>query len=191
MSEVLVPFVNSLVVLDIEGDRLFAKYYDGRKKPEQSALELTLHKKTKTVSAKTEAEVLLIDQEIAVFKSGIECKFFITGPVAENELVLVGVLDCIFDTVSTLLKGQVDKRTMLDNLELILLTIDEVLDSGHIMELDPLAVVSRVLMKAADNAQAQTIGDLSISQALGLARDQFLKSLSASAANSGRGNDGY
>ena len=30
------------------------KYYDGRKKPEQSALELTLHKKTKTVSAKTE-----------------------------------------------------------------------------------------------------------------------------------------
>jgi hypothetical protein len=27
--------------------------------------------------------------------------------LAQNELVLVGVLDCIFDTVSTLLKGQV------------------------------------------------------------------------------------
>jgi hypothetical protein len=40
--------------------------------------------------------------------------------------------------------------------------------------------------------QAQTIGDLSISQALGLARDQFLKTLSASANNGGgRGNDGY
>jgi hypothetical protein len=30
------------------------------------------------------------------------------------------------------------------------------LDSGHIMEMDPLAVVSRVLMKAADNAQVSS-----------------------------------
>lgn len=64
--------------------------------------------------------------------------------------MLVGVLDSIFDTISTLLKGQVDKRTMFDNLELILLTIDEALDHGHIMELDPLAIVSRVLMKASE-----------------------------------------
>jgi hypothetical protein len=42
----------------------------------------------------------------------------------------VGVLDGIFDTVSTLLKGQVDKRTMLENLELILLTIDEAVRGG-------------------------------------------------------------
>jgi len=104
---------------------------------------------------------------------GIECKFYISGLLEEvtnssdflhdddifmihlcyalqNELVLVGVLDSIFDTISTLLKGQVDKRTMFDNLELILLTIDEALDHGHIMELDPLAIVSRVLMKASE-----------------------------------------
>ncbi len=109
------------------------------------------------------------------FFVGIECKFYISGLLEEvstflpdvtsldkvrihlswsirpqNELVLVGVLDSIFDTISTLLKGQVDKRTMFDNLELILLTIDEALDHGHIMELDPLAIVSRVLMKASE-----------------------------------------
>jgi hypothetical protein len=38
----------------------------------------------------------------------------------------VAVLDAIFDTVSSLLRGSADKRTMLDNLELVLLTIDEV-----------------------------------------------------------------
>eukprot|EP00286_Rhodomonas_abbreviata_P000746 CAMPEP_0181288402 /NCGR_PEP_ID=MMETSP1101-20121128/312_1 /TAXON_ID=46948 /ORGANISM="Rhodomonas abbreviata, Strain Caron Lab Isolate" /LENGTH=190 /DNA_ID=CAMNT_0023392519 /DNA_START=36 /DNA_END=608 /DNA_ORIENTATION=+ len=190
MTEVLVPFVNSLVVLDLEGDRLFAKYYNGQSKAEQAASENVLYKKTKAVSAKTEAEVLLVDQEVVVFRSGIECKFFISGPVEENELILVGVLECVFDTISTLLKGQVDKRTMLENLELILLTIDEVLDHGHIMELDAVAVVSRVLMKASDANNSQTIGDLSVSQALGLARDQFLKSLSAS-ANGGRGGDGF
>mmetsp|Transcript_22656 Transcript_22656/g.31052 ORF Transcript_22656/g.31052 Transcript_22656/m.31052 type:complete len:202 (-) Transcript_22656:103-708(-) len=189
MTEVLIPFIKSLVVLDAEGDRLFAKYYDNRvgNKAEQLANEQTLFKKTKTVAAKNEAEVLLLDSEIFVFRSGNECKFYISGPVEENELILVGVLDVIFDTVSTLLKGQVDKRTMLDNLELILLTIDEALDHGHIMELDSAAVVSRVLMKSSDasasgsstghSAQPQTIGDLSISQALGLAKDQFFKSL--------------
>ena len=44
----------------------------------------------------------------------------------KNELILVAVLDAIFDTVSSLLRGSADKRTMLDNLELVLLTIDEV-----------------------------------------------------------------
>lgn len=188
MTEVLVPFVNSLVVLDLDGDRLFAKYYDGKTKVEQLAHEAVLCKKTRAVPARTEAEVLLVDTELVVFRSGIECKFYISGPVEENELILVGVLEAIFDTVSILLKGQVDKRTMLDNLELILLTIDEVLDHGQIMELDAAAVVSRVLMKASE--AAQTIGDLSISQALGLARDQFIKTLSTGGAG-GRGGDGF
>ena len=39
---------------------------------------------------------------------------------------------------------------MLDNLELVLLTIDETLDHGQIMEIDAHAVVSRVLMKASE-----------------------------------------
>jgi hypothetical protein len=42
------------------------------------------------------------------------------------ELVLVSVLDCIYDTVNALLRGQVEAATMIDNLELVLLTIDEV-----------------------------------------------------------------
>jgi hypothetical protein len=78
-------------------------------------------------------------------------------------LILVSVLDAVFDTISALLRGQFDKRVMLDNLELILLTIDEVvstffcfpnihnlqwkIDHGQIMELDASAVSSRVLMK--------------------------------------------
>lgn len=53
----LVPFINSLVVLDGEGDRLFAKYYDGRSKAEQSASEIVLHKKSKAVATKSEGLV--------------------------------------------------------------------------------------------------------------------------------------
>lgn len=181
MSDVLVPFVNSLVVLDADGERLLAKYYDRRGKPDQSKTEQFLHKKTKSIAARNEAEVLLMENEIVVFRNGSDCKFYISGPSEENELILVGILDVVFETVSTLLRGQVDKRTMLDNLELVLLTIDEALDHGQIMEIDAHAVVSRVLMKASDaSALSPAMTDISISQALGMAREQFMKSLTTS-----------
>lgn len=178
MSEILVPFVNALVILDNEGERLIAKYYDGRPKSDQMKTEQFLHKKTKPVTARADAEVLLMDNEVVVFRSGNDCKFYISGPAEENELILVGVLDNIFETVSSLLRNQVDKRTMLENLELVLLTIDEALDHGQIMELDTSAVQSRVLMKSSEGTPSGTpLADLSISQALNLAREQFVKSL--------------
>lgn len=48
--------MNYLVVLDGDGDRLLAKYYDGRTKSEQTRNEVMLHKKTKVISAKSEGE---------------------------------------------------------------------------------------------------------------------------------------
>lgn len=86
------------------------------------------------------AEIILMESELYVVKSSGDCKFVVSGPIdevihrsngiilirAQNELILVGVLDVIYDAVLSLLRGQVDKRTMLENLELVLLTIDEV-----------------------------------------------------------------
>ena len=52
------------------------------------------------------------------------------------------------------------------------------IDHGHIMELDSSAINSRVLMRGSEGGTSQVaLGDLSISQALGLAKDQFMKSL--------------
>lgn len=45
--------MNSLVILDAEGSRLLAKYYDGRSKADQKTAEATLHKKSKAVAAKS------------------------------------------------------------------------------------------------------------------------------------------
>jgi hypothetical protein len=91
------------------------------------------------------------------------------------------MLDVVYDTLDTVLKGQLDKRTMLEHLELILLTIDETLDNGQIMELDSEAVSSRVMMRHSEgtstSAQGNAIGDITISQGLGILRDQLLKSV--------------
>jgi prophage maintenance system killer protein len=50
--------VNYLVVLDGDGDRLIAKYYDRRAKADQIKNETLLHKKTKNVVAKADGEYL-------------------------------------------------------------------------------------------------------------------------------------
>jgi hypothetical protein len=38
------------------------------------------------------AEVLLFDQEVAVFRSGAECKFYVAGPSEEVSVLLGPVL---------------------------------------------------------------------------------------------------
>lgn len=85
-GEVLVPFVNYLVVIDNDGDRLLAKYYDGRSKAEQGINEASLFKKTKSVPARNDAEVLMMDTEVVVFRAGSDCKFFVGGLQEEVRL---------------------------------------------------------------------------------------------------------
>ena len=52
--QVLIPTVNYFVVLDNDGNRLFAKYYDGKKKPDQLKNETMLYKKTKSITTKND-----------------------------------------------------------------------------------------------------------------------------------------
>ena len=54
------PVVHSLVVLDSDGDRLLAKYYDGRNKQEQLAFESLVSKKTRNVPAKVDGRALCL-----------------------------------------------------------------------------------------------------------------------------------
>ena len=46
-------------------------------------------------------------------------------------MILVGVLDVIYDTISSVLKGSVETKAIFESLELVLLTIDEVVCSPH------------------------------------------------------------
>ena len=90
--------MNSLVILDSDGTRLLAKYYDGRGKAAQKISEATLHKKSKAVSAKSAVEVMLVDNELVVFKSGAECRFYISGPIEEVKILSIhNYYNCAFN----------------------------------------------------------------------------------------------
>jgi len=52
------------------------------------------------------------------------------GNAYENELILLSVLNCLYDSISLILKKNVEKRLVLENLEIIMLAFDEICDGG-------------------------------------------------------------
>lgn len=77
------------------------------------------------------ADVLLIPPtSICLTKTATDLTFHLVGPTTENELMLHAALTAFYDSVNLLLKGVIEKRTVLENLDLILLALDETVDDG-------------------------------------------------------------
>ena len=86
-----------------------------------------------------------------MYTNSSDCYFYVVGSSDSNELILGTVLDTLLDSVGTLLKESIDKHSLLNNLELILLVMDEIVDNGVIFETDPYKVANRVLMIVRNN----------------------------------------
>ncbi|KAH9328483.1 hypothetical protein KI387_000591 [Taxus chinensis] len=128
------PVVKNILLLDSEGKRVAVKYYtdDWETLASKLAFEKSIFTKTQRSNARAEAEIGMFDGYIVVYKFISDLHFFVTGGENENELILATVLQGFFDAVSTLLRNNVEKRTALENLDLILLCIDEMVDGGSL-----------------------------------------------------------
>ncbi|GMI28613.1 hypothetical protein TeGR_g7801 [Tetraparma gracilis] len=140
-----------------------------------------MSRKTKSLG-KSEAEVCVVDGLLCVVRAGGDVRVAIVGPSTESELVLSHVLDGFFSALAGILHGQLERRVILDNLELVMLLIDELADGGRILETDAASLMSRVLMREPGEDPAagggQAIGELTIGQALKQAREQLVSNLS-------------
>jgi hypothetical protein len=124
---------------------------------------------------------MLLDNVVLVYKVIADLIFYVAGKGDENELILQAVLQALDETMANLLKGQVSKKTVVENLDLLLLSIDEIVDDGLILETDAQVVVGRVCMvgQGADGGVAGKdvpLSEQTFSQALQTARDQLVRS---------------
>ncbi|KAK0458967.1 coatomer protein [Desarmillaria tabescens] len=143
--------INAFIVLDTEGHRVLAKYYRPKGHPQgeskelltlkdQKAFEKGLWQKTK----KAGGDIILFESKLAVYKHSLDLIiYFIAGPT-ENELMLSAALNSLIDALSLLLRNQLEKRAVLENLDMVLLCLDETIDDGIIMDTDAAAIASRV-----------------------------------------------
>eukprot|EP01006_Ploeotia_vitrea_P046291 TRINITY_DN67015_c0_g1_i1.p1 TRINITY_DN67015_c0_g1~~TRINITY_DN67015_c0_g1_i1.p1 ORF type:complete len:198 (-),score=120.30 TRINITY_DN67015_c0_g1_i1:79-627(-) len=172
----LTPTVKAVLVLDGEGRRIAVKYYDAAlgEQKKQAKLESDIFKKTHRANARVDAEVLLFDKYVCLYKFTADVYYYVISGTDANELIVLSVLNCLEESVSNLLRGQVDKRTVVDNLDYLLLAIDEIIDDGLILETDSTLVTNRVTMKGAE--KDVPLSEQSFSQALQSAKDQFVQS---------------
>eukprot|EP00854_Cymbomonas_tetramitiformis_P021220 gene21220-25496_t len=117
----------------------------------------------------------MFDNVITVFKFVSDLHFYVTGNQDENELILVTVLQALFDAISLLLRNAVEKKTVLENLDLVLLTLDEIVDGGVILETEASVIASRVTMRGADSDLP--LSEQTFTQALASAKEQIARSL--------------
>jgi len=139
--------IQAIVILDCDGERLLAKYYDRTRFPnikEQQKFEKRLHKKT----AKKASEIIMLDGLTILYKSSVDLFFYVMGSSYENELLLMSALDVLFDSLNMILKKEFEKKALMEHLGMVMMAVDEICDHGILLEHDPEVVVSRVNVRS-------------------------------------------
>ncbi|KAL6891198.1 clathrin adaptor complex [Trichoderma longibrachiatum] len=149
--------VQAILILGTEdGARIFAKYFSpphaaptgGASIPShpytdlkaQKAFEKGLIDKT----AKQTGDIILYDNRIVLYKMESDVMLYVVGAADENEILLYNTVLALRDSLHLLFKQSVDKRTIIENYDLVSLAIDEIVDDGIILETDPTIIVQRV-----------------------------------------------
>jgi coatomer subunit zeta len=159
--------IKGIMILDNDGVRIASKYYDDHFATikDQKDFEKLIFSKT----YKANNEICMLDNLTCVYRSNVDLFFYVIGSTAENEIILVNVLNCLYDVISTILKKNVDKRSLLDHLESAFLAIDEICDNGIVLDTDATAISYRVSMKEAD----VPLGEQTVMDVVKSARDQL------------------
>ena len=115
-------------------------------------------------------DIILYDAHLAVYKHSLDLIFYFIAGSTENELMLSSALQSLTDAMGMLLRNQLEKRGVLENLDLVVLCLDETIDDGCVFELlssccamivtyriivdtDATAIASRVSRPKADTTE--------------------------------------
>lgn len=142
--------IDAILILDNEQNRIFTKYY---KAPHESAdvelitslkkqkqFEKDLFKKT----FKQNTEIILFDNHAVVYKDYPDFVVYVIGGLDQNEVLLYNVLQGLTGSLEIILNSQLDKRSLLESYDMVVIAIDETVDDGIILETDPNAIAARV-----------------------------------------------
>ncbi|KAE8671816.1 Coatomer subunit zeta-1 [Hibiscus syriacus] len=132
----LCTLIKNILLLDSEGKRVAVKYYsdDWPTNSAKEAFEKTVFTKTQTTSAQGLSKDLAFEL----------CSMLVN----EEKKILDWVF---FDAVGLILRGAVDKREVLENLDLIFLCLDEIVDGGIVLEIDANVNTGKVASHSMDD----------------------------------------
>ena len=105
-----------------------------------------------------ENDIMTVDNYVAIFRTYSDMTIFIVGLADDNELILGLVLDCVHECFDRIFKGQIERRSLINNMSGVILVIDELFDHGIIMHLDSNTILSRIKTGKTSGGGAITTG---------------------------------
>jgi coatomer subunit zeta len=156
MSQLLFP-VSAVILLDYEtGAILLAKYFDhdpilsintNSTKLDAHAIHTvrtSFEKKLGQKLKQTNHDIISFDEHTVIYKVSQDVIIAVVALSSVNELLLVSLLNAIYDASMELYKPIFDKRAVFESYEWMALLISECIDRGAILECDPQVLVQRV-----------------------------------------------
>jgi hypothetical protein len=142
----------------------------------RTSFQKQLQGKIRDVVAKPDAaEVVNVMGKSAAFCGGSigagaggDIRVIHVGPPSESELVLAHLCEGMYDALTRLMGGRTDRNTVLDNLEMVFLLIDEHCDGGIILEVDGAKLANSVLLRDDEVSPSPRAGSSSSTAAIPL-----------------------
>ena len=90
---------------------------------------------------------MTVDNYVAIFRCYSDMTMFIIGHSEDNELILGQVLDCMHECFDRIFRKGIERRALIENMSAVILIVDELLDQGIVMHLDPATILARINTK--------------------------------------------
>lgn len=147
--------LKAIILLDVEGKRFVANFYDEKLNTKQFERKLFV----KTKMNRTRDEILVIDGLLVVHKFLLDYHLYVISNRSENPMVLDSVMSCVADVLSSLMSKNTERHSIRNRLAHIIIALDEISDNGLILEMDSNLILQRVLLKddVAEQSMAQKI----------------------------------
>ncbi|PFH36060.1 clathrin adaptor complex small chain subfamily protein [Besnoitia besnoiti] len=195
--------VSGVAILDSEGERLAVKYSrtvspsraqaqetkarrDGDVKDfaSQRQLEQQLVQRFAKLVGRNEVEAFEVGEYVALGQSMNDVLLFLVAEDGANEILLLEVFNTLTSVLTSLTNGQVGKKQILDNLDVVFLMLDEVFDNGLVLQLDPGVVLARIHMQDDETAVSSAgaggeapSAQTAFNQAISSAKENLIRSL--------------
>lgn len=150
--------IDAILILDNQQNRIFTKYYKAPHETSESDLATNIKKQKqfeKDLFKKTfkqNSDIILFENYTVVYKEYSDSIIYVIGGLNENEVLLYNLLQGLTGAFEIILNSQVDKRSMLESYDMLVIAIDETVDDGIILETDGSAIAGRVTNPPTDDA---------------------------------------
>lgn len=174
MSNLSLYTVTSLIILDNEGNRLYARYHkQPHVVPGETAEEddeFSTHKQQRVFEKelfdktyKESADILLFKSHLVVYKQLADVIIYIVSNTQENEVILFDTLEGFKDALEKILEYQVDKKSVLEHYDLVAIAADETIDDGIILETEGAIIAART-SKAPTGNDVSSLNGIELSE---------------------------